>query len=75
MEEKFIRLFKETLEIEENIVFLDTKFRELEKWDSLAFLSVIAMIDEEFDVVIEGNDFKSMITIHDVINGISARQA
>ena len=75
METRFIELFKETLEIEEDTVHLDTVFRELEQWDSLAFLSVIAMIDEEYDVVIEGNDFKKLITISDLIEEVKRRQA
>ena len=74
MTEKFIELFKETLEIEEDTLQLDTKFRELEQWDSLAFLSVIAMIDEEYDVIIEGNEFKKLITIGDVIDEIGKRK-
>ena len=70
MENRFIELFKETLEIEEDKVNLETVFRELDEWDSLAFLSVIAMIDEEYDIVIEGNDFKKLITISDLIEEI-----
>ncbi|MFZ4455611.1 MAG: acyl carrier protein [Bacteroidales bacterium] len=75
METRFIELFKETLEIEEDTLHLDTVFRELEQWDSLAFLSVIAMIDEEYDVVIEGNDFKKLITISDLIEEVKKRHA
>ena len=75
MQEKFIELFKETLEIEDDSVRLDTEFRNIPQWDSLAFLSVIAMIDEEYDVVIEGNDFKKLITIADVLNEIEKRSS
>lgn len=74
MEKKFIELFKETLEIEDSVVNADTRFRELEQWDSLAFLSVIAMIDEEYDLVIEGNDFKQLNTLGDLIQAIKSRQ-
>ena len=74
MEERFIELFKETLEIEENNVSRDTVFRDLDKWDSMAFLSVIAMIDEEYDVVIEGNDFRELKTIGDLIDEIGKRK-
>ena len=70
MEEKFILLFKETMEEEEIEVNLDTRFRDLDGWDSLTFLSVLAMIDEEYDLVIEGNDFQKLETIEDVINEI-----
>ena len=74
MEERFIELFKETLEIEENSISRDTIFRDLDQWDSMAFLSVIAMIDEEYDVVIEGNDFKELKTIGDLIDEIGKRK-
>ena len=75
MEEKFIDLFAETLELEgEHNLTTETIFRDLEQWDSLAFLSVIAMIDEEYDVVIEGNDFKKLKSIGDVIAEIENRK-
>jgi acyl carrier protein len=74
MEEKFINLFKETLEINSQDITLDTKFRDLENWDSLSFLSVLAMIDEEYDVVIEGNDFRRLVTIEDLISEIRKRK-
>lgn len=71
MTEKFINLFAETLELDSSAVLTtSTIFRELEEWDSLAFLSAIAMIDEEYDVVIEGNDFQKLTTIGDIINKI-----
>ena len=73
MTDKFIDLFKETLEIRDDSVQLETEFRKLPQWDSLAFLSVIAMIDEEYDVVIEGNDFIKLLTVADVIDEIERR--
>lgn len=73
MTDKFIDLFKETLEIRDDSVQLETEFRKLPQWDSLAFLSVIAMIDEEYDVVIEGNDFIKLLTVADVIDEIEKR--
>jgi acyl carrier protein len=74
MEEEFIRLFKETLENNDLEITPDTIFRSLENWDSLTFLSVLAMIDEEYDVVIEGNDFQKLVTIQDLINEIKKRK-
>jgi len=73
MEEKFINLFCETLEIEDAQVTSETIFRDLEQWDSLAYLSVIAMIDEEFDIQIEGAEFKELKTIGDLINEIEKK--
>lgn len=73
MEQKFIELFKTALEIENAEINLNTKFRDLENWDSLSFLSMLAMIDEEYDVIIEGNDFRKLITIEDVINEVKKK--
>lgn len=75
MEEKFITLFCETLEIEDAELTSETRFRDLEQWDSLAYLSVIAMIDEEFDVVIEGKEFKELHTLGDIIRVITENQS
>ena len=47
MEEKFILDFKETLEIQNQEISGETRFRDLENWDSLSFLSILAMIDED----------------------------
>jgi len=73
MEDRFLELFRDTLELDGIQIDLNTKFRDLENWDSLSFLSILAMIDEEYDVIIEGNDFKNLITINDLINEIKKR--
>ena len=73
MEQKFLQKFGEVLEAEDKVIALDDKFREYEEWNSLAFLSLIAMIDEEFDVIIEGRDFKLLKTNAEIINAIKAQ--
>ena len=70
MEAKFVEIFKETVEMEDAAIDVNTKFRELENWDSLTFLSVLAMLDEEYDVIIEGNDFRKLETLGDLLNEI-----
>lgn len=75
MEKEFISRFKEALEINDQVITLDTRFRDLENWSSLSFLSILAMIDEEYDVVIEGNDFRDLITVEDLIKEIKKQKA
>lgn len=72
MEQKFIDLFKETLEIEDRDITLTDAFRDYDEWDSLALLSVIAMIDEEYNVIIESNEFQKLQTVGDIHNYITA---
>ncbi len=74
MEEKFLMKFKEVLEIDDRELLLEDNFREYEEWNSLVFLSLIAMIDEEFDVIIEGRDFKLLKTNAEIIEAIKKNQ-
>ena len=60
--EKFIELFAEALEREDEIKFED-EFRNYDEWSSIAYLSVIAMMDEEYDVQMEEADFKKIRTV------------
>lgn len=74
MKTDFIVKFKEVLEISGREILLTDKFREYDEWDSLVFLSLIAMIDEEYNVIIEGKDFKLLLTVGDIIKAIEERQ-
>lgn len=67
----FIEKFAEALEIEDASALSGaTEFRALEEWDSLAYLSVIAMLDEEYEVQIENAAFKQLHTIADIVRYI-----
>ena len=57
--DKFIELFAEALEREDEIRMED-EFRNYDEWSSIAYLSVIAMMDEEYNVQIEEADFKKL---------------
>lgn len=74
MDKDFILLFKEAIE-REGSVNNEDKFRDYDEWNSLAYLSVIAMIDEEFDVIIEGNTFRTLNTVGDIIAEIQKQTA
>ena len=50
-----------------------TNFHELDEWSSLIALSVIAMIDEEYDVTIKGADIRGSVTVEDLFNIVQSR--
>jgi acyl carrier protein len=50
-----------------------TDFKKLGEWDSLTALGVIAMIDEEFEVIITGTDIINSTTIEDLFNLVCGR--
>jgi acyl carrier protein len=74
MQAKFIDLIKEVFEIEDTNLDINAFFRDLDSWDSLTHLSLIAMIDEEYGVVIEDDRFKTLMTLNDLFEEIQKRQ-
>ncbi len=55
-------------------IVASTKFQELDEYSSLIALSLIAMVDEEYDVTIKGNDLRSAITIEDLFNIVKSKK-
>lgn len=53
----------------------ETKFKELDEWSSLIALSVIAMVDDEYDVALKGNDISGSETVEDLFNLVKNRKA
>lgn len=70
--DKFIELFAEALEREGEIKMED-EFRNYDEWGSIAYLSVIAMMDEEYDVQIEEADFKKLRTVQAVYDACTKK--
>lgn len=52
----------------------ETIFKELEEWSSLIALGIIAMVDEEYNVTIKGEDIRNSNTIEDLFKFISSRK-
>jgi acyl carrier protein len=74
MQERFLEVFKDTLDIEDRELNMSDEFRTYEEWDSIANLSVIAMIDEEYEVVIENSTFKNIITLQELWDKIQKKK-
>ena len=62
---EFIEKFSEAIECE-TALSPNTEFHNLEEWSSLAYLSVIALLDEEYGVQIEMNEFRNIRTIEEL---------
>jgi acyl carrier protein len=63
MKEKFIASFAEALEMEVTQIRTEDIFRDYENYSSLTELSVLAMLDSEFAVEIEMNEFNKYKTV------------
>lgn len=69
--ENFAAQFEET---DANVFKPDTEFKNLDEWSSLMALSIIAMVDEEYDVRIKGDDIRSAATIEDLFNVVKGKK-
>ena len=65
----FIQNFADQFDETDSSAFAaSTQFKKLDEWSSLIALSIIAMVDEEYDVTIKGDDIISAVTIEDLYN-------
>ncbi len=72
METQFINALQEALEIQDREILLADQFRSYPEWDSLAQLTLIAMLDEEFGVSIEMKRFNELVTVQDLFDAVKA---
>ena len=66
----FANQFDET---ELSVFNLKTNFKELNEWSSLTLLSVMAMIDDEYGIMVSGNEIKVANTIEDLFKLIEQK--
>ena len=72
--DEFVALFAEQFEeTDANEIKANTVFHDLDEWSSLVGLSVIAMVDEEFEVALKGDDVKTSVTVEDLYNKVVSK--
>lgn len=72
--EEFVELFAEQFdETNPEEITTDTVFHDLDEYSSLIGLSLIAMVDEEFDVTLKGDDVKNSVTVKDLYDRVISK--
>lgn len=68
---QFIENFEEAVDdVGPGTVQPETRFRELAQWDSLAVLTVLSMIDDEYDVRLKAATLKECDTVASLYEAI-----
>jgi acyl carrier protein len=67
--EEFYKIFEE---IPYNSLNLNTIYKDLEEWDSLIVLSIIAHFDQKFNVIISPNSLFDNNTFEELFISISS---
>ena len=65
---KKIELLEEIMELEEGTLTADTKLSDIEEYDSMAKLSLIVLMKEEFDKNLNIKQIKTFQTVKDIMN-------
>ena len=63
-----IAMLEEIMELDEGTLSLETKLEEVDEWDSIAAISYIAMLDENFSKSISAATINSFVTVADAIH-------
>lgn len=72
--DEFVALFAEQFDdTDASEITAKTVFHDLDEWSSLIGLSVIGMVDEEFEVALNANDMTSSVTVEDLYNKVKAK--
>ena len=72
--EEFVALFAEQFDdTDPSEITATTVFHDLDEYSSLIGLSIIAMVDEEFDVALKGDDVKNSVTVEDLYNRVISK--
>lgn len=72
--EEFVALFAEQFDdTDPSEITATTIFHDLDEWSSLIGLSIIAMVDEEFDVALKGDDVRNSVTVEDLYNRVISK--
>lgn len=66
-EARKIEMLEEMMELEAGTLKADTVLSDIEEWDSIALISFIALMDDEFDKVIKGSVIKQAKTVADLM--------
>lgn len=70
----FIQHFAEQFDdTDASEITASTEFKTLDEWSSLMALSILAMVDEEYDVTLKGNDIRDSKTVEDLFNLVKSK--
>ncbi|MFA6402591.1 MAG: acyl carrier protein [Salinivirgaceae bacterium] len=61
--EEFLKILTEELELEDIVLTLDTDLSGLDEFDSLAIMTIIALVDENFNKKLTSDQLKRITTV------------
>ena len=66
-EREKLALLEDMLELDEGDLTIDTELDDIDEYDSMAKLSLIVLMEDEFDVKLTGDMIKGFETVGDIV--------
>ena len=67
-QEEKIAMLEEVLEIDNGTLTPDMKLEDVESYDSMAKLTIIVMMDDEFNKKLTGEQIREFVTVKDILD-------
>jgi len=71
--QNLIDLFAEALEVPPDTLNRDMKIEEVEDWTSLTWLTIMALLDEQYQVELDAKSIRGFQKIGDIIDYIGTK--
>ena len=66
-EREKLAMLEDLLELDEGDLTIDKELDDVDEYDSMAKLSLIVMMEDEFGVKLTGDNFKKFNTVGDIV--------
>ncbi len=71
---EFIVLLEDLFEVSEGSINGLDSFRDYDNWDSLALLSLMALLEDEYNMTIPRGDFEKIQTVEELYMYVKSNQ-
>jgi acyl carrier protein len=59
-QEKLVKVFAESLGVKEEVITDELQYNSIPEWDSVAHMSLVAELEEAFDIMLDTDDIIDM---------------
>lgn len=70
---ELIELFAEALETESSLIQPEKAIAEYVEWNSLAWLTIMSLLDERYGIELTGKDIRGFVTVKDLIEYVTVK--
>lgn len=74
IEELIKHIENEFDELEPGLLQANSSFKEIDGWSSMHALMLIALVDNQYDVLLTGEDLRNTVTVQDLLDIICLRK-